>query len=88
VAQNTRWKLEVIFGGTDNGLESKTRSVRPKKTTLVASFGESAVPFVNLIIFGEESHSDLKCLVLVLSTVHTMFDRIFRFFIYGSCGIC
>ena len=50
MAQNTRWKLEVIFGGTSNGLESKTRSIKSKKTTLVASFGESAVPFVNLIL--------------------------------------
>jgi len=50
VAQNTRWKLEVIFGGTDNGLESKTRSIKSKKTSLVASFGKSAVPIVNLVL--------------------------------------
>ena len=50
MAQNTRWKLEVIFGGTDNGVESKTRSIKSKKTTLVASFGESAVLFLNLVL--------------------------------------
>ena len=51
MAQNTRWKLEVIFGGTNNGLmESKTRSIKSKKTTLVASFGESALPFMNLVL--------------------------------------
>lgn len=47
MAQNTRWKLEVIFGGTDNGMESKARSSKSQKTTIVASFGESAVPFMN-----------------------------------------
>lgn len=50
MAQNTRWKLEVIFGGTDNGVESKTRSIKSKKTTLVASFGENAVLFWNLVL--------------------------------------
>ena len=52
MAQNTRWKLEVIFSGADNGVESKTRSIKSKKTALVASFGESAVlhVFVNLVL--------------------------------------
>lgn len=43
VAQNTWWKLEAIFGGTDNGVDSKTRSIKSKKTTPVASFGEGGL---------------------------------------------
>ena len=75
MAQNTRWKLEVIFGGADNGVESTTRSIKSKKTALVASFGESAVLFVNLKCLLKSLYSDMKFLVLVLGTVHTKFDR-------------